>query len=222
MGTLAVDELATARPMVPGEIPVIDFAPFLAGPVAEKRAGRQGNRPGLRGGRVLLPDRPRRRPGRDRPRLRRSAAVLRPAARKAGGNRGDVGLYRGWVPPKEVGEDGRRGGLLETYRLMLRPAAGRPGRPRRQAAAPAQPVACRPARLPGRGGWLHRDAPGGVGRRAACLRPGARPAGDLVRRQVPEAADPAQPAALPAAARPMRRRTRWVPIRTPTKGRSPC
>lgn len=119
MATLAVDELAPARPMAPGEIPVIDFAPFLAGPAAEKRrvAGEIGQACEEVGFFYLTGH------GVDQDRVDRVFAEARRFFAQPRERRAETAAtwdwYRGWVPPKEVGEDGRRGGLLETYRLML-------------------------------------------------------------------------------------------------------
>ena len=90
--------------------------------------------------------------------------------------------YRGFVPPKEVGEDGRKGGLNQVYRLMLDLPADDP-----------DVVAKKPLHLPNRWpehmpGW--KEAVGGyydrlVGlqpRAARGLRDGARSATRLVPR----------------------------------------
>ena len=118
MGTL-YDAFEPARPMREGEIPIIDFTPFLAGNAADKAAvaaaiGKACEQVGffyLTGTGV-----PQTEIDRVFAESRRFFAQS-PADKARSAATWD--WYRGWVPPKEVGEDGRPGGVSEVYRLML-------------------------------------------------------------------------------------------------------
>ena len=80
--TLA-DNLRTRR-VREDEIPVVDFGPFRNGSRGGEAGGRQGDRPRLRGDRLLLHPQPRRRPAFTRQRDRRDEALLRAAAGREG------------------------------------------------------------------------------------------------------------------------------------------
>ena len=118
MGTL-YDAFEPARPMREGEIPIIDFTPFLSGNAADKAAvaaaiGKACEQVGffyLTGTGV-----PQTEIDRVFAESRRFFAQS-PADKARSAATWD--WYRGWVPPKEVGEDGRPGGVSEVYRLML-------------------------------------------------------------------------------------------------------
>jgi isopenicillin N synthase-like dioxygenase len=118
MGTL-YDALDRARSMRTGEIPVIDFAPFLAGDsharlAVAKAIGSACEQVGffyLTGTGV-----PQAKIDRVFAESRRFFAQSRADKLRSAAT---WEWYRGWVPPKEVGEDGRPGGVSEVYRLML-------------------------------------------------------------------------------------------------------
>ncbi|MGF1627281.1 MAG: isopenicillin N synthase family dioxygenase [Alphaproteobacteria bacterium] len=119
MATLDLSDVGPARPMRPGEIPLIDFAPFRTGDPAARLAvakaiGRACEQVGffyLTGSGVAQAEldavfaESRRFFAQPREARARTAATW--------------AWYRGWVPPKSIGEDGRPGGVSEVYRLML-------------------------------------------------------------------------------------------------------
>lgn len=121
MGTLPVDALGPARPMRDGEIPVIDFTPFLTGDQAARLAvahaiGQACEAVGffyLKGTGVSQAEV-------DRV-FEQSSRFF---ARSWDHKRRDAATwdwYRGWIPPKDVGEgvEGRRGGNGQAWRAML-------------------------------------------------------------------------------------------------------
>ncbi len=119
MATLAVDQTGAARPMRAGEIPIIDFAAFRSGGAVDRRrvAAAIGEACESVGFMYLA--------GHGIPQgmiddvfdassdfFAQSDEVKRRSA-------ATWDWYRGFVPPKDVGEDGRKGGLNQVYRLML-------------------------------------------------------------------------------------------------------
>lgn len=121
MGTLPVDALGPARPMREGEIPVIDFAPFVSGDPSAKLAvakaiGAACEEVGffyLTGTGVAQDEI-------DRVFAQSQAFFSRSMDFKRR-NAATWDWYRGWIPPKDVGEgvEGRKGGLAEAWRAML-------------------------------------------------------------------------------------------------------
>lgn len=119
MATLTVDELAPPRPMIAGEVPLIDFAPFLSGDAAAKKAvadeiGEACEEVGF----FMLTSHGVSQESIDDVFSQARRFFAQPREKRAE-TAATWDWYRGWVPPKDIGEDGRKGGTLETYRLML-------------------------------------------------------------------------------------------------------
>lgn len=119
MATLTVDELAPPRPMEAGEVPIIDFAPFLTGdPAAKADVAAQIGEACEQVGFFMLTGHGVTQEAIDEVFAQARRFFDQPQDVRAQ-SAATWDWYRGWVPPKKVGEDGRKGGLLETYRMML-------------------------------------------------------------------------------------------------------
>lgn len=118
MGTL-YNALDPARPMRPGEIPIIDFAPFLSDDTDAKAAvaAEIGSACEEVGFFYLAGT------GVPQAKIDKVFAESRRFFEQKDADKRRTAAtwdwYRGWVPPKKVGEDGRPGGVSEVFRAML-------------------------------------------------------------------------------------------------------